>query len=99
MKLDTLQNTVLYILQNNERSRSDDFYLWGCVCSEVCGTAVMLVPFGTLAKMHKAYNVPSFESVRRTRQKLQAKYPELKDKETARLRAEKEEEYLGYARS
>lgn len=99
MKIDTIHNTVKDILETNKRARTDDFYLWSCVCSETCGTAVLLMPFGTLAKMHNAYSLPSFETVRRSRQKIQAKYPDLRDEETAIKRAEKEQEYIEYARS
>jgi hypothetical protein len=42
--------------------------------------------------------LPCFESIRRSRQKLQEKYPELNDIETAIHRADKEEEYREFVR-
>ncbi len=46
------------------------------------------------------YNLPPYESVRRTRQKLQEKRPDLRGTERIRqLRKEKEEEYLDYVKN
>lgn len=48
----------------------------------------------------KIYGVPKFESVRRTRQKIQATYPELRsDKAVEKARAELEKEYKAFALS
>ena len=46
---------------------------------------------------HKDYRLPYFESIRRTRQKIQAKRPELKDITTAIARFEEQNEYERYA--
>ena len=40
----------------------------------------------------------SFSKITRTRRKLQAKYPELKDKKVSELRASEEKEYREYSR-
>ena len=39
----------------------------------------------------------SFESITRCRRKLQEKYPELVDKETAKARKYKQKEYINYS--
>ena len=59
---------------------------------------LLSVPF-FLTQM-KELGYPPFESVRRTRQKLQQRYPELAADEVVEdYRAEQEKKYLEYARS
>ena len=49
---------------------------------------------------HRDYGLPYFESVRRTRPKLQNKYPELRpSKEVQDARRQEEEDYREYALS
>lgn len=94
-----IKDMVIEELTNNTRAREDDFTLYSCICAKKCGVGVLLIPFGTLMKMHKAYGLPHFETVRRARQKAQAENPELCSEETKRRRALKEEEYREFARS
>lgn len=67
---------VKEILTNVPESRDDDDLLYINVCKKVSPMACNQ-PFQTVLLMRKTLNIPPFESVRRTRQKLQASYPEL----------------------
>lgn len=94
----TIHNMVLETLKESERARGDDFYLWYLICSAMCEEA-MWQQFQYVLVHHNEFGVPSFESVRRARQKIQATYPELKNDYVAERRHAKEQVYLDYARS
>lgn len=68
----------------------------------VCNTylkGVGAMPFAEVMEQYKYLGLPSFESVGRTRRKLQAKYPELAgNARVRRLRAEGEKAYRKYAK-
>lgn len=75
-KLKTLEDKVKAIMQKNEDVRNDDMTLYLIVCNTYLkGTGAM--PFAEVMEQYKYLGLPSFESVGRTRRKLQAKYPEL----------------------
>ncbi len=46
---------------------------------------------------HKKSGLPNWETVSRCRRKVQEKHPELKNPETARIKAIEQENYKGYA--
>jgi hypothetical protein len=74
-----LKNTsdiVKLILQKYPATRNSDDLLYMKVCEYVNGTHISL-PFWKVLQDRKEFGYPPFESVRRSRQKLQATYPEL----------------------
>lgn len=95
-KLDKIKNIVLRVLEKSTEARKDDFVLFSLVCDE------MGVPsnfdFRTMLNEHRLFGLPSWESVSRARRKIQAEQPELKDAETAEIRADEEEKYKEFAR-
>ena len=63
------------------------------------GTDPLSQPFGAVICDLASYNLPSFETVRRTRQKVQQTFPELAGTERVEaMRTAKEEDYKKYAR-
>ena len=74
-----LKNTsdiVKVILQKYPVTRNSDDLLYLYVCEYINGRDTDR-PFWQVLKERKEYGYPPFESVRRSRQKLQAAYPEL----------------------
>lgn len=97
--LDTLQKTVKTILENDSRARNSDDYLYSVVCKTISPDCVN-APFGRVISERERWNLPSYDSVGRTRRKLQEKYPELEAFDsTKRNRMDLEMEYRKYARS
>lgn len=94
-----IHNKVLVALQNDERARCDDTYLYYLICKQIIDSECMRESFEWVLINHNLIGLPSFESVRRARQKIQATYSELKDEFTAEKRGQKEQEYLAYARA
>ena len=95
-KLKRLEKTVEEILRNDELARRDDGFL-------ILEVVRRLYPFEvgkTFADvMFNAKNKGiSFESITRARRKIQKKYPELKDVETAEIRNAEQEEYIKYSK-
>ena len=99
--LTTTTKLVKAILEENEQTRNSDSYLYLKVIehiSEEEGYALeyMSVPF-FLENMN-GYGFPPFESVRRTRQKIQQTYPHLAAcKKVAEQRMVNEGKYRAYA--
>lgn len=97
-----LKNTtqlVKQILIENELARKSDDYLYYKVCKMINPQAVN-VPFKNAIVHRKYYGFPAFESVRRTRQKIQAAYPELCACEDVEMqRTLNEEVFRGYAKA
>lgn len=101
-KLRTVESIVRPILEQNEEARNDDMVLYLLVCNDCirhfhgAGT----VTFEDIMRNYKAFQIPCFESVRRTRQKLQAALPGLGcTPETRRARKKSESSYKEYALS
>ena len=94
---------VKNILMENTRARNDDNVLYLMVLNHVSNRnsidiQSMTVPV-FLMKM-KEYGLPGFETVRRSRQKVQADNPELEGTEsTRRKRAKQEAVYREFATS
>lgn len=90
-----LEDIIKEILEKDYRARKDDAYLIFLVIQRthpyMAGTTFANVMFN--AKSNKI----NFESIRRCRQKVQAKHPELKDEKTANARYEEQSEYERYA--
>lgn len=87
------------ILINVPQARDDDDLLYLNVCQKI-SPMISQQPFGTVLMMRNAFLIPPFESVRRSRQKLQASYPELRpSEEVAGWRVVNEDVVKNYARS
>lgn len=56
------------------RNSDDDLYLLVCRAINI---EILHLPFGLVMRQRKKYKLPAFETVRRTRQKIQASHPEL----------------------
>ena len=91
-----LEEIIKPILTENERTRSDDMYLYYAYLQfkRVYDIELVFKSFD----YRKRNRIAPFESVRRVRQKLQAKYPSLASEETKKARAKEEEIYKEYAR-
>jgi len=100
--LKTIQEKVKAVLTSNAEARNDDMKLYFCVCDYTLsdeGIHIGNMPFETVMKQYRSLGIPCFESVRRTRQKLQAKYPELAgNRQIQKLRAAQEKTYRKYAK-
>ena len=97
-ELKTTTNLVRDILEHDPAARSNDDYLYYAVCSRIDDASVNL-PFWKVILNRKEYNLPAFESVRRSRQKMQEKHPELAGDSTVEAyRVMNEEVFREYAR-
>ena len=75
-ELKTTQDIVKDILERDEQARNSDDYLYCMVCRSIDDISVHL-PFWKVLLNRKDFHYPAFESVRRSRQKMQQKFPEL----------------------
>ena len=83
--LKTIENRVLAVLKEHPEARNDDMKLYLLV-SKAC--------------IYDTHGISRFESIRRTRQKIQAKYPELGcSPEVRRARHKMQRVYSDYAKS
>ena len=102
-ELKTTTNIVKAILEENEQTRNSDSFLYLKVLEHISnkeGFAInhMTVPY--FLENMKEYGFPGFETVRRTRQKIQAAFPELGACEkVSAMRSENEATFREYARS
>lgn len=97
-EIQTTQRVVKEILETNEMARNSDMALYVKVC-ETINPAVLNKPFWVVLMSLKEYNLPNIETVRRTRQKLQAAYPELSgDSKVEAQRVVNEDVFREYAR-
>ena len=78
--LNTVEDRVLSILKKNKEARDDDMKLYVMVCSSYFNCKdndISKMPFGFVMASYKELNIPHFESVRRSRAKIQSAHPEL----------------------
>ena len=101
-ELKTVTTYVKDILEKDEKARNSDSYLYMQILNifayhkNVDIHKISVVDF--LINM-RAWGFPAFETVRRTRQKVQEHFPELAGApEIAEFRKENEEAYREYAR-
>lgn len=96
-----LKNTkalVKSILEQSKAARSNDMYLYYEVCWRLNAKALE-EHFGSVILRLDELHLPPFESVRRSRQKVQAECPHLAaSPEVEIFRAENEETYREFAR-
>lgn len=89
---------VKQILIDEPLARNSDMYLYLKVCQKLNPSA-LTKPFWNVISALKHHNLPPFETVRRTRQKIQEKQPELAGSDAVEdARAELETEYREFAR-
>ena len=82
---------VTYVLQKYPETRDDDFRLYGWCC-KIMKPDVMKLTFAEVMWRHKELELLSFDTIQRTRQKLQHDHPELRGK-AYKARMEKQKEY------
>ena len=87
-----LSDIVKRVLQEHEDARDSDFRTIGYVLA-ITKPEVMNLPLRQVLWYHKHYDLPSFETIRRTRQKLQHDNPELRG-EAYEKRMNKQTEYI-----
>ena len=99
-----LKNTtklVKSILEVDKQARNSDSILYLRVLERISQERGIHLDFLTVRNFLSSMNIlpfPPFESVRRTRQKVQATFPELASAEKiAKMRMENEKEYRAYA--
>lgn len=96
-KLYKIEDLVKEILEESEPAREDDFILVANVYYKIA-PEIINIPFGKVMLGHKALGLPYFESIRRTRQKLQAENENLKPrKEVQDARLNETSKYINYA--
>ena len=98
MKLKTLEQIVLETLTEKPETQKDDFILILKVYEKLTDKDTMGQSFSVLMTYHNDFGLPPFESVRRCRQKVQAKHPELVDPSTAKHRHKLIVDYKEYAK-
>lgn len=102
--LSTIEEIVRSILEISTDARNDDMKLYLMVCNEVNSIAdcknIGSFPFAVIMNSYRELNLPHFESVRRTRAKIQSDNPELKGSVACqRGRKQQEGMYKTYAKS
>ena len=95
-KLKNVECVVESILNTMEETRSNDDVLYLYVC-EHFNTKVPLMTLKDFLTSRKDTGCPTFETVRRTRQKVFEKRPELKPKKITELREDMIPIYVDYA--
>lgn len=79
-ELESMKDIVENILSENIAARNSDNYLYYLVLKRVAadkGVDIDTMTVPTFLNHMKLYGLPGFETVRRSRQKLQAEQPEL----------------------
>ena len=87
-----LTKVVKKVLTEHKDSRDSDFRTIGWVYA-ILKPEVMSLPFKEVLWRHSELELPSFETIRRARQKLQHDHPELRG-EVYEKRMEKQTEYI-----
>lgn len=95
--MNDLSKIVSKVLKEHKDARDSDFRTIGWVYS-ILKPEVMNLPFKQVLWKHKELELPSFETIRRTRQKLQHDDPSLRG-EVYSKRMEKQTEYIKFSRS
>lgn len=99
----TIEKVVLEILKANEEARNDDMKLYLLVCEAVnpfptCDRDIGSFSFSSVMNHYRELRLPHFESVRRSRAKIQSEIPELAgDRSCRQRRKELEILYRNYA--
>lgn len=91
MELKTIKEKVIELLENNLLLRGDDDLLYCEVCKQI-KPDILNMSVCEFFLFRKKYGLPSFESVRRSRQKAQEENPALKPCEVIQKGREKQRE-------
>lgn len=86
-----IKKLVRFVLERHPESKDSDMRLFGWCCS-IMRPEVMKLSFGEVMWRHKELDLPSFDTIQRTRQQLQHDHPELRGK-AYNARMKKQEEY------
>ena len=98
MKLHKTEEMVREILTECQEARDDDDLLYARVCEKICPN-ILYTSFVYVLMHRNEFGLPIYESVRRTRQKLQEVNESLRGSLTAQeRRARNREEFLSYVR-
>lgn len=101
-EIQSTSKLVKEALINHPDTRNSDNYLYYVICRDLLakiGLNIDSISLSNALLNRKIYNLPPFETVRRTRQKAQEKCPELAALfEVEAKRAELEEKYREFAR-
>ena len=96
----TVENWVRAALETDERARHDDMHLYAVIVEGKLGYELKGLPFERVMNHYAEMGLPHFESVRRTRQKLQAAHEELQPEYKRQMtRLERQCDYNNYAKS
>lgn len=99
----SIKHLVYLILDQDERARNSDSHLYFRVINiiaEMNNIDLYGVSVNSFLQNMNKYPFPPFESVRRTRQKVQSEHPELAaSKKVQGFRREQEQIYREFARS
>ena len=95
-KLESVESVVANILNDVEETRKNDDILYLHVCEHYCD-GISSMSLGDFLTARKATNCPNFETVRRTRQKVFEKRPELKPEGVTEARESLIDIFVDYA--
>ena len=94
---------VELFLAVDKKARNSDDYLYSLICQKKLmdqNIDANKIAFADVMKNRKTLGLPPYETVRRTRQKIQQHHPELRaNADVQAMREVKEEEFKNYARS
>ena len=97
--LKTIESRVRAILTNHKEARDDDMILYTLYCNRYGQVKVGELPFEMVMNNYKVFHIPCFESVRRSRQKIQAATPELGcSPEVRRARRKQESKFRAFSK-
>ena len=92
-----VEDIVREVLEEHISTRADDFELIVYVYNKI-NPSIKDYSFNSVMLGHKDLNIPYFETIRRTRQKLQAQYEYLRPSKDVQIaRINKEADYINYA--
>ena len=100
-ELNTTMNLVMAILEQDERTRNSDSFLYLKVLEHISNAKGIYLKALTVPEFLTSMDVfgfPCFETVRRTRQKIQREFPELSGNEEVKaFRSENEAAFRAFA--
>ena len=97
-KIKSVESLVKVILMQSKKARNSDDALYICVVRKV-NPNLLKMPFINVMENTRSLGLPSYETVSRTRRKIQAEHPELwSDKTMKAYRESLEKDFEDYAR-
>lgn len=96
MKIKNIEPKVLRLLEDYPATRGDDWLLLKMYYNEIVD--VNNISFASICDNHNQLELPSFETIRRCRQKIQARRLDLVDPATAKKRRKLIDEFKEYAK-